>query len=351
MIATVKMYSLAYNLYDGVVLRESSLEGKEESIGRGTKRCARFAVDRLPDLIEYYGYVFCFSTILSGPPIEYVTYADACSGRLLYTSDGKPKGELPSRLWPTLQPFFVSLLCMGLYIFGVKHVPFFDPVQPGINTPFILTPTFLSNPWYQRLAYSYLAAFFLRMRYFFPWKSAEGSTNLWYGGFEGFDEKGIPKGFEHSSNLDFLGFELTAAKFQTITRCLNKKTAMWLSRYVYGRTNGSLVATYFVSAFWHGFYPGYYLYFLSSPLLMMCERIGQRKILPWIDTSWKLRMWNMFHFIWIKLILTYIAGPFLLLSFQWSLLWWRSLYFYGHIACILFYGVVSLLPTPKPKTD
>lgn len=27
-------------------------------------------------------------------------------------------------------------------------------------------------------------------------------------------------------------------------------------------TGNSLVATYFVSAFWHGFYPGYYLFFM-----------------------------------------------------------------------------------------
>lgn len=33
--------------------------------------------------------------------------------------------------------------------------------------------------------------------------------------------------------------------------------------WAYGRgTGNSLTATYFVSAFWHGFYPGYYLFFM-----------------------------------------------------------------------------------------
>lgn len=33
-------------------------------------------------------------------------------------------------------------------------------------------------------------------------------------------------------------------------------TQRWLQRYVYFRNRESLLITYFVSAFWHGFYPG-----------------------------------------------------------------------------------------------
>lgn len=33
-------------------------------------------------------------------------------------------------------------------------------------------------------------------------------------------------------------------------------TQRWLQRYVYFRNRESLLVTYFVSAFWHGFYPG-----------------------------------------------------------------------------------------------
>jgi len=33
-------------------------------------------------------------------------------------------------------------------------------------------------------------------------------------------------------------------------------TQKWLQRYVYFRNSESLLITYFVSAFWHGFYPG-----------------------------------------------------------------------------------------------
>jgi hypothetical protein len=298
--------------------------------------------------MEYLGYAFCFSTVLAGPAFEYRTYADACSGALLYTPKGVPRGTIPSRLWPTLLPFMESMVCVVLYIVGSPRYPFFDPIHPATSTPVVLTEDLLIRPFYQRYLYAYVANFFVRMRYFFPWKSAEASTNLWYGGFEGFDENGNPKGFDNSANVDIKSFEL-AYSFRDATRSLNKKTAKWLSRYVYTRTNGSLVATYFLSAFWHGFYPGYYLFFLSSPLLSLCERIGDKKVIPCCDSRWKKIAWRTFNFLWLKLVFFYMAGPFFLLSMDWSLLWWRSYYYYGHIACITFYTVALLLPNPKKK--
>ena len=264
MVLTVKLFALAFNLYDGEVLREAERGGGTAAVNRGTARCARFAVFELPGLLEFLGYTFCFSTIFAGPAFEYRTYADACSGALLYTGAGVARGKIPSQIGPTLVPFLTSCLCMGLYIVGTEKFPFLDPVDPAHNTPIILTEDFLARPFYQRFSYAYLSVVFLMMRYFFPWKSAEGSTNLWYGGFEGFNDEGESKGFGHSTNVDIWTF-LTTHSFRESTRSVNKKTVSWLSRYAYSRTDGSLVATYLLSAFWHGFYPGYYLCFLYPP--------------------------------------------------------------------------------------
>lgn len=346
MILTIKLYSLAYNMYDGEKLKQSDQTGVK--VDRATLRCARFAVFDMPGFLEYMGYTFCFSTVLAGPAIEYKIYADACSGALLYTPNGTLKGKIPSRMWPTLLPFLQSIVCMGIYIIGSQAFPFLDPDNPASNTPVVLTNKFLERSFIQRYLYGYVSLSIVHMKYFFPWKSAEASMNLWYAGFEGFDERGNSKGFENSENVDIKTFELTSS-FQVLTRSLNKKTAKWLSRYVYARTNGSLVATYFLSAFWHGFYPGYYLYFLSSPLMSMCERLGERKISPYCDSGWTKFIWKAFNLLWLKLVLGYMGGPFFLLSFDWSMLWWRSYNYYGHIACILYYAALSLLPSKKQK--
>merc|ERR1712160_196297 len=53
MVLTMKLYSLAYNLYDG----ELANKGNED---RAAKKCASVAVTSLPGIIEYLGYTFCF---------------------------------------------------------------------------------------------------------------------------------------------------------------------------------------------------------------------------------------------------------------------------------------------------
>ena len=66
--------------------------------------------------------------------------------------------------------------------------------------------------------------------------------------------------------MDILGFEFSQS-IRAASRAWNKGTQNWLERYVYTRTGNSLMATYFISAFWHGFYPGYYLFFMSRKWL------------------------------------------------------------------------------------
>ena len=45
----------------------------------------------------------------------------------------------------------------------------------------------------------------------------------------------------------------------------------------------------------------------------------------------------------------YMIQPFQLLAFDWAVTNWMSYYFAGHIVCVVFYAVVSALPTPKKK--
>jgi len=48
------------------------------------------------------------------------------------------------------------------------------------------------------LWYIVVALFCNRHKYALAWKAAQGSTNVWFGGFEGYDEKtGEEKGWEN----------------------------------------------------------------------------------------------------------------------------------------------------------
>jgi hypothetical protein len=342
MVLAMKLYSLSYNIYDGSLIKEGNPT-------RATKKCAPLAVDGIPGIIEFLGYTFNFSTILAGPAFEYKIYADACEGSNLYDKDGKPKGKIPSQIMPTLKPFLLSLVCMVLFVVGNGKFPLLDPTDPQNFTPVVISEEFLKKPWVQRYAYCWVSLFFVRMKYYFAWKNAEGASNIWYAGFEGFDENGNPKGWENSNNVDIIEFE-TAPNVKTLSAAWNKKTANWLGRYVYMRTGGSLVATYGLSAFWHGFYPGYYMFFLSVPVLTMCERLGRKKISPRFSSK-KWSLYGISTILATSLVVEYIVLAFQLLAYDWAVAGWKSHYFFGHILCVVFYAVVSNIPTPKKKEE
>lgn len=341
MVLTQKVYMLAYNLYDG----ECLAKGKDN---RASKKCEAFAQKDLPSLIEFLGYTFCFSSVLSGPAFEYATYAQACSGSLLYTPDGKARGKIPSNVWPTIQPLLTGLFCLAVFVFLGAKFPILDTNDPQNATPVILTEEFLAKAWYLRYAYMWVGLVVVRQKYYFAWKCAEGSNNIWYAGFEGFDENGKVKGWDNSSNVNIMGFE-TAYNIQTLSKEWNKKTSLWLTRYVYIRTGGSLAAVYSMSAFWHGFYPGYYLFFFSVPLLTICERIGRKKISPRFSKG-RFSLYGIFCSLVTSFFVQFMVSPFPLLALSWSWDNWKSHYFFGHIGSVLFLAIMTLVPSP-PKTD
>jgi len=296
MVLTQKLFMIAWNLWDGELLAK----GKED---RAAKKCSAFALKETPGFIEFLGYSFCFSTILAGPATEYATYSRACDGSLFKTPDGK-QCKPPSNLIPTLKPLLISFFCLGVHVFLGGMFPLLNPDEPQTGTPAILTDDFLAKPFLTRILFWWLGLFALREKYYFGWKNAEGALNIWYAGFDGFDNNGNALGWETSNNMNILGFEL-AQDLQSATKEWNIKTSNWLTRYVYFRTGGNLMAVYSMSAFWHGFYPGYYMFFLSVPLATFCDRLGKKKVSPYFSKS-KLSLYGLISGIATSVVMNYM---------------------------------------------
>eukprot|EP00526_Cylindrotheca_closterium_P009249 CAMPEP_0113605928 /NCGR_PEP_ID=MMETSP0017_2-20120614/2588_1 /TAXON_ID=2856 /ORGANISM="Cylindrotheca closterium" /LENGTH=506 /DNA_ID=CAMNT_0000514449 /DNA_START=91 /DNA_END=1611 /DNA_ORIENTATION=- /assembly_acc=CAM_ASM_000147 len=341
MVLTQKLYMIAFNLYDGELLAK----GKED---RAAKKLAKYSLKETPGLLEFLGYTFCFSTILAGPASEYITYARACDGSAFKTPSGKPC-KPPSNLIPTLKPLAISLFCLGVHLTLSPMFPLLNQTHPQTGTPFILQEEFLAQPWFFRYFHSWMGLFALREKYYFGWKNAEGAANVWYSGFDGFDEDGNSLGWESSNNINILGFEL-AQDLQSATKNWNIKTSFWLTRYVYMRTNGNLFAVYALSAFWHGFYPGYYMFFLSVPLPTICDRMAKKKLGPYFSKS-KYTLYGIISFLATSISMNYMILPFVMLAYSWSWDAYQTNYFFGHIGCIIYYVILAMLPKPKAAGD
>lgn len=304
-----------------------------------------------PTLSSFFGYIYCFTCILAGPAFEYRDYADSIDGSAFKrVGDDKKKASRPNPILPGLSRLAVGLLCMVGYM--------------QLSAKFKITDQFrldfiAAHPnMFERWGIFYISMFAERLKYYFAWKVAEGASIMGGFGFEGFDKDGNSKGWGGVENIEILPFELSQ-NIQTCSRVWNKRTQGWLERYTYQRTGNSLFATYFISALWHGVYPGFYIMFLTVPILTNIERLMRSKINPILvpgydafkpetypKTAVGYIYWGVCVFFTVN-ALNYSAMSFNLSSFERCNTALGSYKYLGHVIFIALYIVLEIIPGPK----
>lgn len=132
----------------------------------------------------------------------------------------------------------------------------------------------------------------------------------------------------------------------------NKTTQNWLRRIAYERSRHyRLLVTYVLSAFWHGFYPGYYLTFLGGAFFTLAARNARRCIRPMFQSNAQLRLiYDILTYITTRVIMAYLIFPFILLELAPSFAVYAKLYFFGHILGLIgIFIVPKVFPPPKIK--
>ncbi|OQR92665.1 lysophospholipid acyltransferase [Thraustotheca clavata] len=336
MLLVIKLTAFAYNYYDGVVdIKRLEKPTDNKGLARVYSSRKALSVSKLPSLLEFFAYVYCFTTFLAGPAFELREYLDV-------VNNNKRLGS--GRYLAAISKFVVGVTFMGLMVaFGGQY-----PIT------MLYSDEVAALPLFERLLQLYICLFFVKAKYYSAWKISEGATVLCGFGFEGFAASGEPKGWNGVSNMDVIGFEF-APSIREGSRAWNKGTQSWLEKYVYSRTGNSLMATYFVSAFWHGFYPGYYIFFMSIPLPTAVNRIAYKRIRPYFleaDGSFgmKKRVYDIVGTICTIFTLHYLVIPFQALSWEHSIVALQHMKFSGHIIMAVLYVVFSLVPMRKIKS-
>lgn len=152
-------------------------------------------------------------------------------------------------------------------------------------------------------------------------------------------------------NINPYDFE-TAQNTKLLLEAWNKSANRWLKYYVYLRTipQGkkptfvSSLVTFMVSALWHGFYPGYYLSFITGAFAQILGKYLRRYIRPFFltqnmqPTRYKV-CYDIVSVIVTLMAWNYIAQPFVLLNLRDSLLFWQRYNFFVHIGilCLMLF--------------
>lgn len=345
MILTIKASSLGFNYRDGTA-DKASLQEKLKTGSAGAKRLAserlRSSISRLPNPLEFYAYVFCPTTFFAGPAFDFKHYLDGVN---------RPAAEaakLPSRALRIVATAVFGVVFLALTGVGQGTFPFLTGTAPDVSV----------NPWitgqpdvWHVYGTALVCLFFVRVRYYFAWLLSE-STALAFG--FGFNPE--TKQWTTACNVDVVGFEL-ASNLSLGSHAWNKHTQTWLERYVYKRCPRvsivPMVATYLVSATWHGFYPGYYFMFLSVPLFQTLSKKFTADVRPLTVTKdkdgkekakwWKLPLYDVPGVIITHCTLNYAASAFVALGGSQATEVWTAYKFSAHIVYAALYVPVYLL--------
>lgn len=319
---------------------------------------------KLPSTLEYFSYIFSFHGVLIGPItfyhdyirfVEGTGYKDVTTGK--YPSRPTPILQSPHPMGAIMKKLVQCLICGFLM---VKVMPLI-PLQQLADEEFIQAHGKL-----KRFAYFLVAATLVRFRYYFGWILGDITNNAAGFGHAGFDEETKKSKWNLAENMNIWEIESGNSPKLLIEKW-NKLSAIWLRHLVYSRHSSprNLYLTYAVSSLWHGFYPGYYVFFATLTLVTVAARKWRRVVRPWIlgigrgsggsssngatkeffDPETRQSLYDLVTWLSTKVIAAYFTVPFVLLSIDDIWRCYSEMFWFGHVIAVL---LIILLPDQPP---
>lgn len=259
MVLVMKLSAFCWNVHDGR-LPQSELSDAQKYA----------AITEFPSVLDYAGYVFFFPSLFAGPAFDYVDYRRWIETTLFEV----PPGTDPSKVPPTRKkrkiprsgrPALKKLVMGLLWILAFLKLGAVYPVD------ILLSDDYVKFSFPRRVWQLHMMGFVTRFKYYGVWALTEGACILSGLGYNGFDPKTGRVFWDRLENVNPWSLE-TAQNTRAYLENWNKNTNHWLRNYVYlrvtpkGKKPGfrASLATFGTSAFWHGFYPGYYLTFILA---------------------------------------------------------------------------------------
>ncbi|XP_070579292.1 lysophospholipid acyltransferase 7-like [Ptychodera flava] len=348
LLLTLRMVGMTFEIHD-------SNSAKVNQIGQSdaatSKKPPVVIIDE-PSVLDIFHYAYCYVGIMTGPYYKYKTYYD-----MIHNDNSS---EIP-----ILKPFLQRLKYVALY------GSMFIISSHYITIQYAMTDEFYSYSSWFTTFYMVPMFFVFRTRMYSAWVLSECVCVMSTLGAYPASSKPkcgqgptieIPKDSDKDKTVDdYYSFETIhnisgyscdfTATFRDAMRWWNMTVQWWLANFIYRRVTNRAwrtSVTMLVSAFWHGVHPGYYLSFMTVPIMLYAEDImikvfrrpSNEKMYDWLN--WFVRM-RFFE---------YLSMAFLLLKMDYTLTYWKSTFFIGHALSATFIVLgMAFKPQRKEKID
>lgn len=342
MVLVMKLSAFAWNVFDGT-LPDSELS----ELQRARK------IEKLPGILDYAAYVLFFPSLMVGPAFDYNEYRNWIDTTMFNV----PPTVDPSKKPPTRFKRKIprsGTPAMWTMASGLGYVLLFLKFGGWFYPEWMLEDGFVQSGILRRVFYLHMVGLTTRFKYYGAWFLAEGSCILAGLGYNGVDPKTGKVSWDRLQNVSPWGVE-TGTNSRAYLENWNMNTNKWLRNYIYlrvtpkGQKPGfrASMATFVTSAFWHGFYPGYYLTFILASFVQTAAKNVRRHVRPFFldpNTQNPLpskRFYDIATWLATQLVFSFAVAPFYLLTLEKSILVWSRVYFYAVIAVLVSIGFFS----------
>ncbi|CAJ0578969.1 unnamed protein product, partial [Mesorhabditis spiculigera] len=327
MIMVQKVMMLAFSLHDGNCKKEEDLLPHQK----------REALKEVPPLLMYISYCFHFQAVLTGPMCLYVDYKAFVEGTHI---SADKHGKIPSSIGIGMKKLFLAaVLLAAITLFSAELYP-----------ERLMEDRDLAKPLYQWLAIWWICIFMSRVQYYFAWTMADAICNLSGFGFSGYGENGKAT-WNMMSSVDIQKVEMAQSLKDTLDNW-NIPTVAWLRRSAFDRAPRKYrtLATYALSAWWHGLFPGYYVAFGTTALFTFASRTFRRCLrYRFLQSPSKKMIYDLITFLATKVALAYATYSFVTMHFYPSFFIYSRVYFIPHIIAVLLIFLTPLAFRPEKK--
>ncbi|MCJ1311607.1 lysophospholipid acyltransferase [Agyrium rufum] len=342
MVMVMKLTAFCWNVYDGSLPDAELVEFQRER-----------AIRELPSLLDYAGYIFFFPALFAGPSFDYAEYRKYIETTMFDMKPGsdpskapktRKKRKIPRSGTPATFKAINGILWIGLFL----------KFNGWYNADLILSNNYKQYGFLRRVWFLEMLGLSTRMKYYGVWTLTEGACILSGLGYNGLDPKTSQPRWDRLQNVNPWGIEF-AQNSRAYLENWNMNTNHWLRNYMYlrvtpkGKKPGfrASLATFVTSAFWHGFYPGYYLTFVLAAFMQTVAKNFRRYIRPFFMTpdgqspNQYKPYYDIASYFVTQTAFCFTTAPFVLLTLPASIAAWAHVYFYtvvGVAASIAFFA-------------